>query len=271
MTTRTSAARAAVVTDDAATETQRAYAGSWLELAAAVPHPPAPRSALACNRELGGFAKFALSPGASRVHVRAEVPTDVEPELVRRLADTEAGIASAAGAGGRRPAEPDGGSPCEVVLERIVELADDAGWPRVATRTDGVVVDLGLGDRGARALVERGRAMGVVRAAVALATFPTSTPDPCGAALAVFLLRAAAAVRLARPVLVERGPWATVAYEVVYATTPDPAELAHALAALRVAAALTSAEVGVLARDATVARAYLARAGSTTNTTASFG
>lgn len=251
--------------------------GSWIELTAALRDPPGPLIALARNRVLGGFAKIALAPDASRLHIRAEVPTDVAgTTLDRRLADTETGIAEADGAIVWRAAERMVGPPIAVAPEALTGVVDGAGWPRVAIRADGIVIDLGLRARGARAVVEAPSATGAVRVVAAVETFPAPAAETCGAALARFLLRAAAIVRLARPVVVERGPWATAAFEVVYATAPDGAELGHALSALRIAVAMTRREVAVLARDPALARAYLhdgatTLADSGSATTASLG
>ena len=69
------------------------------------------------------------------------------------------------------------------------------------------------------------------------------------------LLRAAAVVRLVRPVLVADG---APRFEVVFDTAPSAAELAHALSALAVACRLFGREAEVVQRSPAVAARVVA-------------
>jgi hypothetical protein len=220
--------------------------GEWLQLETPPTGSTPPLVALEQNRVLAGLAKYAWTATADGLQLRAELPMNSDGDLALRVRDTLAGIVQ--------------GIAPPVMLEAgaLTELCDATGWPFVVCHPHKMAVDLGLRDVFARARVEQSAETGTVRVSAELEVVPAPMTDVCGDALAVFLLRTAAVVRLVRPVIERRQAHCAIGFEAQYATRPGPRELAHALAALRVAAEMTSREVAVLARDATIARAYLA-------------
>jgi hypothetical protein len=248
------------VTRDAASTVTRRRVGAWLQLEATLVTALTPLAALERNRGLGGLAKLALAANGGGLQLRAELPTDADGDLTCRIRDTEAGMAEAVGDGQNQPmlAEERPSPPARLEAGALAELCEAAGWPCTASQPHKIAVDLGLRDVFARARVEQSAATGAVRVSAELEVVAWPLAEMCGEALAVFLLRIAAVVRLVRPFIEHRQAHAALGFEAGYATPPGPRELAHALAALRVAAEMTSREVGVLARDPRIARAYLA-------------
>jgi hypothetical protein len=86
-------------------------------------------------------------------------------------------------------------------------------------------------------------------------------------ALSLFMLRAGALVRLARPSVEEMENQVAARFEVRFTTMPTAIELAHAFSSLSVACAMSAREAAAL-RDNAVAQHYLAMLGAQESATA---
>jgi len=237
--------------------------GSWLLLDGSPALALSAPAALVRGSELGGAAKLVVT-SAGTITTRAELPLTDVSTLAARLDDTLVGMAAA-----RRdapclvqtvgaPLDPPLAIPPRGVAPDVAELCGAAGWPG-SVRADGTVtVGLGTRDGFARALIAYQPARDAVRVSTELDVVSHRLADACEEALALFLLRAAAAVRLVRPVTGSRRGERVIGFEAVYQAPVVASEIGHALAALEVATGMTSREVTVLARDAAMARAYLA-------------
>jgi len=238
----------------------RDVGGAWHVLEGTLAAPPAPLAALAAHHGVGGFAKLALAPDGTW-QARAELPLDVGAVHAERRAVTIAALTALLARGVH--AEPsDGGSAAfppslENGIDAVAARCREVAWP--STRLDLATLAIDLGLRGVRhARVATVAATGAVRVWVELDRIRAPLDPRCERALALLLLRAAAVVRLVRPVLERRATHAVVAFEVAHeGSPPEPVELGHAFAALRVAAETTGREVRVLARDPALAAAYL--------------
>src|SRR5205085_1858633 len=116
----------------------------------------------------------------------------------------------------------------------LAELCDAAGWPFVVCHPRKIAVDLVLRDVFARVRVEQSPMTGEVRGSAELEVVRAPLTATCGEAVALFLLRTAALVRLVRPVVEHRPPHLAIAFEARYASPPGARGLHHTLAALRV-------------------------------------
>jgi hypothetical protein len=233
----------------------------WLVLAADCAELPAgdPAVLLRRNAELGGGVKFAYAAappvlGAEGLQLRAEVPlSGGEEHVKRRVGDALAGFAEALDSqtsGVAPSAEAVGG---EAPID-LASLLAEAGWP-FDQRPDGtMVVDLAVPDGFFQAEIESRR--GRTRLAASISSV-ANTPDTCRRALSALLLRAAGAVRMARPALpAGEGP---PRIEVVLAGALTATEIDHALAALAVACRLCGREAALLQDDEAISARYLAR------------
>jgi hypothetical protein len=238
----------------------RDVGGAWHVLEGTLADPPAPLAALAAHRALGGFAKLALGLDGTW-QARAELPLDVGAVHAERRAESVAALTALLATGVH--AEPPGGRSAarppslENGIGEVAARCREIAWPSRRLDPETLAIDLGL--RGVRpARVATVAATGAVRAWVELDRVCAPLDPRCERALALLLLRAAAVVRLVRPVLERGATHAVVAFEAAHAgPLPEPLELAHAFAALRVAAETTSRAVRVLARDPALAAAYL--------------
>ena len=210
---------------------------------------------LRCNAALAGGAKWALGPDPLGVHLRAEVPLDDDIDFARRIGDAYVGIAASAALGCGPGAHADTAAPSGVAVPAIDLAAwcQTTVWPSVVRAAHEITIDLQLPGAFRQATITT-RPDGKIAASVDLNGRPAEPPSPvCRTALAEFLLRIGALVRMARAAAAGETP----RFEVVFADAPASVELCHALAALSVASRLAAHEAEVLTHDEEVARAYL--------------
>lgn len=247
---------------------------AWLCLSAPAPPDSAAASEelLACNAELRGGVKLVWrgkraaldtaptetercdvsqgplwkGPADAEVQLCAEVPLDgTEPMLRHRVAQACVGFAVALGVEiSVSDLAVDGPDLSATLLE--------SGWP-IEERPDGsFIVDLGIPDAFFQARIALGE--GATGCAAELANV-SEAHDVCRRAAALLLLRAAAVVRMVRPVLAEDG---ALRFEVAWDGAPEIAEIHHALSALAVACRFFGREVDSILRSETVATRYCA-------------
>jgi hypothetical protein len=213
---------------------------------------------LALNATLPGRVKFVAPGGGQTVRVRAELPLDGDTHVCERVRETCGGLAVAmrrlqAGELGTDEILP--GPPLSKAAN-LGELCEAARWPFIERPDGRLVVDLGVPSTFQQASVEQ-RATGEVHVWADLAAGDPIPAPMCQQALGILLLRASAAIRMARAAA-ELSPGARgVRFEVAFASEPSAAELAHTLSALSVACRLYAREAAFLQRDETVAGAYL--------------
>ena len=246
--------------------------GGWLRLDAPVEGAAQAHAwgLLRLNRALRGLAKVAFPPGARRPHLRAEIPLDGEAAFSSRLLEACAGFKSAAGAlHGEKPAtgargdyarRPQASARGDAAPEArdLGRLCEQAGW--AFSEKSAARVEVVLKARGDlyRVAVEGGAA-GV---ALSVGLAPGHSFGEVGrAALGDILLRASAAIRMARAAAAEEEGRDCAGFEVVFGAPPCPAEFAHALSALAVACSLCGREAAALADDESLAERYLALRG----------
>ena len=232
----------------------------WLTLAgraAAADDSAALWRALTINGTLGGFAKFALRSG--ELHLCAELPLERRELVQHRLSDACDGFKQALEQWEGTPvdrvtpasSEPAQSSECQ-------ELAlgcRESGW-NVSERGDGsFAVAVGHGHRMHQALLQPHEG-GAIRVKVEVVSAPQFSEVARGA-IGLLLLRATAAVKLARASVDEQNGRVSVRFEVGFDTAPDLSDVNHALAALGAAVELASAETRSLQNE-TVAKRYLA-------------
>lgn len=232
---------------------------AWLTLAArpalAPGLPPITEGTLlAWNATLVGGARFGLGPGLA---LHADVPLDGGVDLGRRIAEACADFRTASaylhGAGV-------GPAPLGIATPGVdlSALCRETGWTAKECGVGRVAVDLEVPGSFHRAVVEP-RDGGGVAASVPLLDAALAGTAPasgtCERAVALFLVRLGAVVRMARATP-SGGGTASPHLEVVR-HAPGPGELAHAFAALSVACRLAATEVMVLRHDEAVASAYV--------------
>lgn len=139
---------------------------------------------------------------------------------------------------------------------RLVE----AGWPTEVRADGSLALDLGVPDAFIQAEIELRRGEQLCTASLAA---PQSVSAAGREAMAMLLLRAGGAVRLARPVLPRSDD--APRFEVVLTADPDVGELAHALAALAVACRLFAREIEVVQRSDAIASRVRAFRGDARN------
>jgi hypothetical protein len=214
------------------------------------------------NGRLGGLCKVVLGVENRSLRLRAEIPLGEEIDLERRLrqacASFEATLSALGGSG--HTDEP---------LPLLTELRDsscdlgalcaEAGW--AWNQRSGVVL-VELNERRAfhQATLEA-EAGGPVRIHVDLVSCG-SWPSESRWALAMLLLSASRAVRLARGFATGTGAMLTAGLEIRFGSAPSALELARSLAALSTACALAGGEAQAL-EDLSIARAYLGVQGGT--------
>ena len=237
---------------DSAPEVEARLTDDWL-LLEAVPGDGADREKpwelLRRNAELPGLAKFVLTPAASAVRLRAEIPLDGPVRTARRL---ERACAAFRGeTRGALPAEQ------EVGIVALADLCEEAGWPFFERGENRGAVTLEAGGGFHQAHLQL--AGSGLHARVVLA----EPPDQLAGwrpALAVLLLTGAAITRLVRPVSGDGEDASEAGFEVRFEERPSAGELSWALAALSVACRLYAREAQALA-EPEIAAAYLALRG----------
>ncbi len=241
----------------------------WLQLDAELGSATDPThiwSALEWNGRLDGAAKFALGLSGRFMRLRAEIPLDGEAAVAADLAAALAGFERAAslenGSAGEEPVPPHAAalpSQPEASLP-LRELLADAGWQSAERPGGSLIVDLESGGDFRQALVEAGPD-GSWRASVELARWESHVPASRDA-LAVLLLTASGAVRMARPSAGETGDGIATRFEIRLASHASPALVGRGLAALSVACRLCSREAAILSNERIAGR-YLAVRGFT--------
>lgn len=227
----------------------------WLGLSAPIEPFGAPPEILRRNAELRGGVKLALrgAPSGPELRLSAEMPLDdPQPIVQRRIVQACAAFASVHGPTTKVD------DPCFGKLGEAADLGTllaEAEW-LYDERPDGsLTVDLRVPDDFFQAhLAQRN---GVTRLAVELGNLDAA-PEVCRRAAALLLLRSAAVVRMARPVLDDDG---VLRVEVVLDGGPSVGEISHALSALTVACRLFGREVDLLLRSEPFAERYCARHG----------
>ena len=198
-------------------------------------------SPLRLNASLPGEAKLALLAGDPAVRLRAEVPLDPDDNMRARIGGACAAFASAADLM-RRASGEDAGAAREGAAEAMAadqaselrSLCEEADWPFTERPDGSIAIALDVPGEFRQAHV-RYAAVACeessprqVRLWVPLAGEEGIASDECRRAVALLLLHAGAAVRMARPAANESGAtW----FEVICPATAF--ELQHALAALR--------------------------------------
>ena len=202
------------------------------------------------NALLRGGVRFALEPDGA-AGLRADLPLDDGADVVQRVRQACCGFRQGArvfrgnsGKGGRhRKAGPE--AACD-----LAGLCTQAGWAH-SVRADGtlaVPLDVQEGFRQATVAV---RPDGGV-----LLTVEVARTGPEARAVALLLLSASRAVRMARPAAVD----GALRLEAAFDTPPSTGEFAHALCALSVAWRLCGREAVALRQEA-LAKEYPGVAG----------
>ena len=219
---------------------------SWLVMQSPALGETSAAAMLARNSMLPALVKFALD-GSGNPMICAQIPIADLTGSAPLIRSTCEGIATAA-------ADSPAPIGIPVTPPDLQGLCAEARWD-FTTRSDGsLAVELECHGAFAQASL---RAHGEgVHLSVELADCLPCSPES-ESAIALLLLIAGGAVRLARPVLEQGGEMRTPRFEAVFSTIPSAAELSHALCALSVAFAACSEEVRVL-WDPNVASEYLA-------------
>lgn len=223
-------------------------------------------SALEWNGRLDGAAKFALGLSGRLMRLRAEIPLDGEVAVASDLTAALAGFERAAslenGGAGQKQARPHAAalpSQPEASLP-LRELLADAGCQSAERPGGSLMVELESGSDFRQALVEA-EPDGSWRASVELARWESHVPASRDA-LAVLLLTASGAVRMARPSAGESVDGIAARLEIRLASHASPALVGRGLAALSVACRLCAREAAIL-RNKRIAGRYLAVRGFT--------
>jgi hypothetical protein len=236
--------------------------GPWLSLEAPLRsrrRARDPRELLGANARLEGGVRFSLPGGGRSVSLRADLPLSPSEGLEARLRAGLRGLLEGAafwrfrkrGTGEALPAEPQDSDECGPGL---ADLCEEAGWGSRGLEGGARRVDLDS-QRGVYHADIRAVAGGGASAAAELARLPSPGPSS-RLAVAVLLLAAGGAVRLARPALRESVE-ETVAVAEVSLIPPLRAEaLDRALGALSTLGWLCGPELAALAAPA-LADAYL--------------
>ena len=220
------------------------------------------------NGRLPGAVKFALAPEDERIHLRAELPLEVDGDLGGQLLETRRGfeLAASLARGGRRPkgsatpgrSDPKGGDALGPVLAgELDRLREEAGWSFSQRASGHLAVDLEVAEGFFQARLGR-RADGAIGVSAALEDCHPAA-GACREAMAIFLLRSSGWLRMLRGVAASTRKRAAPRFEVIFALEPSASELSEALAALSAGALFCSRELHVLAQNEVLARSYLAR------------
>jgi hypothetical protein len=219
-------------------------------------------SALEWNGKLEGAAKLALDPAGRLLRARAEIPLDGECSVAQDLAATLSGIERAAGLvridsdrEGEEHPDPITAPSQDPAAPPLRQLLADAGWQFVERPGGSFMADLECGGDFRQALVQAGPEQDS-RASVELACWESHAPASRDA-LAVLLLTASGAVRMARPAAEQSGDRIAARFEVRLASHASPALLGRGLAALSVACRLCGREAAILNNER-IAERYLA-------------
>jgi hypothetical protein len=222
-----------------------------------------PASFLRAHALLPGATRAVLPRGEKNVLLTAEVPAAVGIDCRPWIAEALLGLTRYSDAldgvregNAERPApSPLPAPPCEEAGDTSLDgPLEEAGWPFEKRSHGSLSVDLGVPHGAFRALVRRDE-RGVRLASRVARLGPVD--DGSERALALFLLRAFAEIRLARPVL-ERGKGGetSVSFETRLHASPSSIETDHAVRALVVAARACGKEVSLF-QSKRFASAYL--------------
>jgi len=219
-------------------------------------------SALEWNGRLEGAAKHALDPSGRILRARAEIPLDGETSVAADLAATLSGLERAASlvhndSAGEGEMQPSlAVAPAQdAAAVPLRQLLVDTGWQFVERPGGSFMADLECGGDFRQALVEVGPDQSL-RASVELACWESHAPASRDA-LAVLLLTASSAVRMARPAAEKSGDRVAARFEIRLAPNASPALLGRGLAALSVACRLCGREAAILSNER-IAERYLA-------------
>jgi hypothetical protein len=222
-----------------------------------------PASFLRAHALLPGAARAVLPRGERNVFLAAEVPiaAGIDPrpwiaEALLGLTRYSDALDAARGKDAERPAPSPLPEPSreEVGDTSIEEPLEEAGWPFERRSHGSLSVDLGVPHAAFRALVRRDeRGMRFASRVARLAP----VDDESERALALFLLRAFAEIRLARPVIeLGKSGEMSVSFETRLHASPSSVETDHAVRALAVAARTCGKEVSLF-QSKRFASAYL--------------
>jgi hypothetical protein len=213
------------------------------------------------NLSLPGNAKIVLAPNPWRLRLRAELALDDDTTLEARVGESLLGLQAACrllteDATGSEAAAPQQASSAGAPASspRLFSLLREMG--RTFTERSAQVASLDLPGRGCccRVLVEEDSM--ALRASVDFLSI--SSPDgQCPLAVAVLLLSAGGALRLARPFAAHAGDEVACGFEVRFGGETTAGELEHGLGALAVAA-WTCKEEALCLLDHAAAESYLA-------------
>ncbi len=232
--------------------------GPWLVMSAPLAGALLPREMLERNTSLPGLLKL-TPPADGEAQLRAEIPLDEDSGPIIRGTRRGFSAAIAALAGEEVPGEDSGALLC-ASQDAIKRLCDEAGWASAPRGVNACSVELECPGTFLQAMIAP---LGEgVRASVELARCDEPAAQSV-AAIVALMLRAGAAVRMARPSLSGSEDRVIPVFEVNFPAAPTAAQLAHALSALSVAARLCAEEVAAL-RDPDVAGEFLALSKNTT-------
>lgn len=240
----------AVFHNGTALAVQVALENEWLRLDATLA-PPVPDlwSVLQRNATLPAGLKFVVGDaGDPPVFLRAEIALEDEVDPTGRVLDACTALKTVAhvwDAADRLEGSRDGHV---LTSSDIATLCNETGWP-VAARDGSAHVELDVPGDFVHARVEATHDGGII------ATVPLGVDRsvaPTSAAAALLLLRTTGAVRLVRA-----AADASARFEVAMRASVSAAGLTQALAALSIASRVAGREAAVLARDESIAHAYL--------------
>lgn len=205
------------------------------------------------NAALAGNAKFVLRFDPWRLHLRAEIALTDETNLSAVIGGSLHGITDAASRLSGEPPIPRAAVEPATRVD-VLSLLRETGWTYRDRPEGAASVEIVTRGDSAKVLIEPD-ANGL-RAAMELACV-ASQPASCAQALALLLLSAGGALRLARPYAQRGGDECRYGFEVRLGAGCSAQELERALDALAVAAWMCRQEVQCLL-DNSMADTYLA-------------
>jgi hypothetical protein len=212
------------------------------------------------NLSLPGNAKIVLAPSPWCVRLRAEIVVDEDADLEARLGESLRGLQAACqllaqvGPGAEAVPPPDSSVGSLASSPRLFALLRELG--RTFTERSAQVASVDLPVRGGSCRVLLEEDAGGLRVAAEFLRIPS--PDgQCPLAVAVLLLSAGGALRLARSFAAHAGDELACGFEVRFDGETTAAELEHGLEALAVAAWTCKEEAPCLL-DHAAAESYLA-------------
>ncbi len=213
------------------------------------------------NSSLSGNAKIVLAANPWRVRLRAELALDDDADLGARVSVSLLGLQAAcrllsqddAGVEAAQPSRDSSARP-SASSPRVFSLLRELG--RNFTERSAQIASVDLPGRGGSSRVLLEESSAGLRASTDFVSIPS--PDgQCPLAVAVLLLSAGGALRLARPFAAHAGDELACGFEVRFDGETTAAELEHGLEALAVAA-WTCKEEALCLLDHAAAESYLA-------------